>query len=120
MIIGTGYNAPPLDLEENRKCNFFPDLTLKPKYDKTCCVHAEQRAIMDALQRNASCIRNSKLYFTRVDDKGNIKKSGKPYCTVCSRLVLDTGIGSFFLWHEDGICEYEAKEYNDLSYKYYE
>src|SRR5579864_3731331 len=44
-IIGTGYNAPPLDKEENRMClkETGPG---KPKFDRTCCVHAEWRAIM--------------------------------------------------------------------------
>jgi len=116
-IIGEGYNAPPLDKEENRTCDkeFSPG---KLKYDKTCCMHAEWRAIMDALKRNSKKIKGSTLYFTRVDESGNIKKSGKPYCTVCSRMVLDAGIEKFVLWHEEGICEYPTGEYNRLSYEY--
>jgi len=117
-IIGS-YNAPPLDKEENRTClqEFSPG---KPKYDKTCCMHAEWRAIMDALKRNPDKLKGSRLYFTRVDEKGNIKKSGKPYCTVCSRLALDSGIYEFLLWHEEGICAYPTDEYNKLSYQYLE
>lgn len=116
-VIGQGYNAPPLDREENRVCNreFVPG---KPKYDKTCCMHAEWRAIMDAMRRNSGKLKGSKLYFTRVDDQGEIKKSGQPYCTVCSRMALDSGIDWFVLWHEDGICEYPTDEYNRLSYEY--
>lgn len=116
-IIGEGYNAPPLDQEKNRTCNkvFGPG---KPKYDQTCCMHAEWRAIMDALRRNPDKIVGSKLYFTRISDDGEIKKSGKPYCTVCSRMALDTGIAYFLLWHEDGICEYPTDEYDQLSYQY--
>lgn len=116
-VVGVGYNAPPLDKEENRTCNaeLGPG---KPKYDTTCCVHAEWRAIMDALRRNAEKLAGATLYFARVDDAGNTKRSGKPYCTVCSRLALDTGIGKFVLWHDEGICEYPTEEYNALSYKY--
>lgn len=116
-IIGQGYNAPPLDKEEYRMCNrdFGPG---KPKYDKTCCMHAEWRAIMDALKRNPEKLAGSKLYFTRVDGDGQIKKSGKPYCTVCSRLALDAGIEKFVLWHDEGICEYSTSEYDKLSYQY--
>ncbi|MCX6741414.1 MAG: deaminase [Candidatus Parcubacteria bacterium] len=116
-IIGEGYNAPPLDREENRVCNkrVGPG---KPKYDMTCCMHAEWRAIMDALRRNPTKAKGSKLYFTRVDQSGKMKKSGKPYCTICSRMALDTGIERFVLWHEDGICEYPTDEYNRLSYEY--
>jgi deoxycytidylate deaminase len=116
-IIGIGYNAPPLDKIEDRLCS--QDFSHgKPKYDKTCCMHAEWRAIMDALKRNPEKINGSKLYFTRVDENGNIKKSGKPYCTVCSRLALDSGIAEFFLWLEEGICSYPTFEYNKLSYEY--
>lgn len=116
-IIGVGYNAPPLDREEYRMCNRLLGRG-KPKYDQTCCVHAEWRAIMDALRRNPEKIIDSKLYFIRVDETGNIKKSGKPYCTVCSRLALDSGVGSFLLWHVEGICEYSTDEYDHLSYEY--
>ena len=116
-IIGEGFNAPPLDQEENRMCDreLGPG---KPKYDRTCCVHAEWRAIIDALTRNVAKIKGSKLYFTRVDGTGQIKKSGQPYCTVCSRLALDVGIAKFLLWQEEGIAEYPTDEYNRLSYEY--
>jgi len=81
-------------------------------------MHAEWRAIMDALRRNPNKISGSKLYFTRIGENGEIKKSGKPYCTVCSRLTLDAGISYFLLWHEGGICEYPANEYDKLSRSY--
>lgn len=116
-IIGAGYNAPPLNKEENRRCDkeFGSG---KPKYDKTCCLHAEWRAIMDALMKNSEKLKGSKLYFTRMDENGKIKKSGQPYCTVCSRLALDASIEKFVLWHEEGIGEYPTDEYNRLSYEY--
>lgn len=116
-IIGEGYNAPPLNQEENQVCNkeFGSG---KQKYDRTCCMHAEWRAIMDALRRNSKKIKGSKLYFTRVGDNGEIKKSGKPYCTVCSRMALDAGIDKFLLWHKEGVFEYSTHKYNELSYEY--
>jgi deoxycytidylate deaminase len=117
LIIGSGYNAPPLDKIEHRVCNqVFPEG--KPKYDRTCCLHAEWRAIMDALSKHPELLSGSKLYFTRVDDQGAIKKSGQPYCTVCSRLALDAGIAKFLLWQEEGMAEYDTAEYNQLSYQY--
>ena len=54
-IIGEGYNAPPLDKEENRMCNNKSGPG-KPKYDRTCCMHAEWRAILDGLKRNSEKI----------------------------------------------------------------
>lgn len=118
-IIGIGYNAPPLDKSEHQTCQ--DEVTAgKPKYDRTCCVHAEWRAVFDALKNYPDKIKNSKLYFTRVDDRGEIKKSGQPFCTVCSRMALDVGIDKFLLWHEAGIAEYPTDEYNRLSHEPYE
>ncbi len=116
-VIGQGYNAPPLDKEENKICDMEPSPG-KPNYDKTCCMHAEWRAIMDALRQNPEKLEGSKLYFTRVDDNGNIKKSGEPFCTTCSRMALDVGVRKFVLWHESGIREYPTDLYNQLSYRY--
>jgi deoxycytidylate deaminase len=117
QIVGEGYNAPPLDKEENRTCDAdFPPG--KPKYDRTCCMHAEWRAIMDVLKNNPDSIVGSKLYFVRVDENGKIKKSGQPYCTVCSRMALDSGVAYFLLWQENGVAEYRTDEYDHLSYAY--
>lgn len=117
-IIGRGYNAPPLDDLKLRMCLKNYDLPQKFKYDRTCCVHAEQRAIFDALKNNSKQLSGSRLYFIRLDEKENIKKSGKPYCTVCSRAALDSGIKEFVLWHIEGICVYKTDEYNRFSYEY--
>jgi deoxycytidylate deaminase len=118
IIISSGYNAPPLDDPESSKCTCdFPTST-KPKSDRTCCVHAEWRAIMDTLKNNKD-LNGSILYFTRVDDSGTILYSGEPYCTVCSRLALDVGISQWALWHDNGIKLYDTKSYNDLSYQFH-
>lgn len=119
-IVGRGYNAPPNDDIKKSKCDCeFSSVSMKPKSDRTCCVHAEWRAIIDGVRRQGT-LEGSSLYFTRVDEGGAIVRSGKPYCTVCSRLALDTGIEYFFLWHDDGIKGYEAEEYNDLSYLFHQ
>lgn len=118
VVIASGYNAPPLDSVDSPKCDYDFPASPKPKSDRTCCIHAEWRAIMDAL-KNGQDLNGSTLYFTRVDDTGAILPSGKPYCTVCSRLALDAGISQWALWHEDGIKLYDAKSYNDLSYQFH-
>lgn len=117
-IIGEGYNAPPLDDVSHRICLDEDKSYGKPNYDRTCCMHAEWRAILDAMKRNPDKISGSQLYFTRVNDVGETKRSGQPYCTVCSRFALDAGIADFVLWHENGICMYPTDEYNTLSCKY--
>lgn len=117
-IIGEGYNAPPLDDISNRMCGVEYETPVKKNYDRTCCVHAEQRALMDAQKRNSKKLDGSTLYFARIDDEGKIAKSGMPYCTVCSRWALDLGVKHFALWHDDGIHLYPTREYNRLSYHY--
>ena len=113
-IIGKGYNSPPKDeillecLKDKLPNNF--------KSDKTCCVHAEQRAILDILKKED--LKNSRLYYIRLDLNNNIIKAEEPYCTICSKLCLDSGISEFVLYKKDGIALYDTYEYNDLSFKY--
>lgn len=119
-IIWEWFNSPPWNLESQKKCNCLKDDYDTKITDKTCCVHAEQRAIMDALVRNPKKIIWSRLYFTRIDDAWNPKFSGQPYCTICSKMSLDSWIAEFVLYHKEGIWVYETWEYNLLSYKYSE
>ena len=118
-IIGKGYNGPAMNDEANRTCDNQYDLTIKPKYDKTCCIHAEWRAILDACKHNADKIDGSILYFMRVNEDGNFTDAGYPYCTTCSRLTLESGVGEFALWNDNGADIYNAVEYNRKSYDYF-
>ena len=119
-IIGEGYNAPPLNDVNQRKCNCKFDLSIKPKYDKTYCIHAKWNAIINALKMNGSRIDCETLYFMRVDENGNWEPSaGKPFCTVCSRLALQSGLANFALWVDNKPKIYTTSDYNDESYKYY-
>jgi len=99
-IIGTGFNSPPANKESQRRCSCSKDIYHKKVKDTTCCIHAEQRAIMDALKKNPDKILGSRLYFIRLDDHGIPSKAGKPYCTICSKMTLDAGVHEFILWHE--------------------
>ena len=119
-IIGSGYNAPPQDKEQNSKClEIDYDRSKKPKYDLTCCVHAEWRAIKDALVKQHQKLSGATLYYVRIGEDGEIKFSGAPYCTMCSRAALDVGIARFGLWHEEGMKLYDTKAYNDFSYQFH-
>ena len=117
-IIGAGFNSPPGGNEGQRRCSCPKDSYDRRVTDKTCCVHAEQRAIMDALRNNPDKILGSRLYFIGLDEQGNPARSGKPYCTICSKMALDSGIREFVLWHEEGISVYDTEEYNQISYLY--
>jgi deoxycytidylate deaminase len=118
QIIGEGYNAPPLDDMKNSFCLTPYNHTGKPRYDHTCCMHAEWRAILDALRKNADSIQGSTIYFIRIDADKNLTRCGEPLCTVCSRFALDSGVKEFVLFDNKGVCTYHTDEYNQLSYAY--
>lgn len=118
-IIGQGYNGPAFDDEANRTCDNQYDLSIKHKFDKTCCTHAEWRAILDSCKRNGDKVDGSVLYFMRVDEDGKFTDAGDPYCTPCSRLTLESGISQFALWNSNGADVYDATEYNQKSYAYF-
>ena len=52
-IIGKGFNSPPKNLESQRKCLQNKKEIDEKVADKTYCVHAEQRAIINALENNS-------------------------------------------------------------------
>ena len=117
-IIGSGFNSPPQDIENQRRCSIKKDSYNIKVTDKTCCIHAEQRAIMDALRKKPEKLNGSRLYFIRLDENGKPSKAGEPYCTICSKMALDVGILEFVLWNDQGVCVYETKEYNELSFNF--
>ena len=115
-IIGIGWNSQPGKCEGG-EC--FKQ-TLDPifKSDRNCCVHAEQRAIIDAFKNNPDKVAGSTLFYVRLDEDDNPKMSGKPYCTICSKMALDAGISKFVLWHQEGWTAYDTEYYNELSFQY--
>ncbi len=116
-IIGRGFNSPPKELESQRRCLIENNSLNSIITDKTCCIHAEQRAIIDAL-KNGHKLERSFIYFISANEKGERIFSGKPYCTICSKFALDVGIQGWILEHEDGVKLYNSEEYNDISFRY--
>lgn len=119
VVIGKGFNSPALDDEAQRLCSVEMDTTVRPKYDKTCCIHAEWRAVLDACKTNADKLAGSVLYFMRIDAEGNFTDAGEPFCTTCSRLTMEAGIGEFALYNNEGADIYPLAEYNQKSYETY-
>ena len=117
-IIWRWFNSPAAWKESQRRCSNDKKEYNSKITDKTCCVHAEQRAIIDTINKNPEKIKWSMLYFVRLDDNWKPKPSWKPYCTICSKMALDVWLKEFVLLHEDWIFAYETWEYNNLSYKY--
>lgn len=69
QIIGRGFNSMPCNVVE--PC-LKDSLSKDFKSDKTCCVHAEERAIMDALRNHNDLVVGSRLYFIRLDLDNNL------------------------------------------------
>lgn len=114
-IIGRGWNSPPNDM--SLEYCLKDDLPDHFKSDKTCCLHAEQRAIMDALSNHPAEIAGSTIYFIRLDtDTQEILVAGEPYCTICSKFALDAGVQDFVLYREEGVCVWDTYEYNEVSF----
>lgn len=118
-VIGRGFNSPPLNDENRRTCDSKWDYAKKPKYDLTCCIHAEWRAVLDASKHNAENLEGSTLYFMRINENGDFTDAGVPYCTTCSRLTMEAGVKEFALWNDSGADIYLLPEYDQLSYDFY-
>lgn len=120
IIIWKWYNSPAKNLESQRRCSCDKNSYHKKVTDKTCCIHAEQRALFDALRNNPNKIEWATLYFIRLNKENQPSKAWKPYCTICSKMALELWIKEFVLYHEEGITAYDTEEYNSLSYQYNE
>lgn len=119
VIIGEGFNSPAGNDEDQRLCEAAMDTAIKPKYDKTCCIHAEWRAVLEACKTNVDKLAGSVLYFMRINNDGEFTDAGDPFCTVCSRLTLEAGVGEFALYNNGGADIYALDEYNQKSYASY-
>lgn len=116
--IGEGVNGPPGGLAAQQRCLRRHELATGFKSDTTCCIHAEQRAVMAALRHHPEKLAGARLYFIRLDPAGQPVVAGQPYCTHCSKLALDAGLAEFVLWQAAGITVYDTIEYNDLSFQW--
>lgn len=114
-IIGRGRNNTTIE----KYCNPCIRQNIDNKVNVELCAayHAEQDAMFNALE-NGKDLRNSRMYHIKVKD-GEIKTSGEPSCTVCSRLVVRSGIGEFVILHDEGVAVYGSKEFNEKSFEYF-
>ena len=117
-MIGTGYNSPPAGHETQRRCTIEKTTYHKKVTDKTCCMHAEQRAIFDAFRHNPEHLSGATLYFLRLDNENNPSFASNPYCTICSKMALDCNIAYFALYQKNGWHYYETQNYNNRSYQF--
>jgi deoxycytidylate deaminase len=114
FVIGRANNAPPSCIvldncqQLSRKSNF--------KSDPSCCLHAEQRALMKALCHHPTHLQGSSLYYARIDEHGLLVYSRTPRCTICSKLILDMGISFCYMLHSFGLTVYSALDFNTYAF----
>jgi dCMP deaminase len=119
QVVGRGYNAPPQDRSDLATCSYVYNAnSAKPRYDQTCCLHAEWRAVLDAAG-TGRMPQNASLYFLRLLHDDSWDSEDNPYCTVCSRLILDVGIAEICVPSSSGIVSYPAEEFYRLSYDFH-
>lgn len=113
-ILGRGYNQ--VTIEE--LCNPCVRENIKDNRRVELCsaIHAEQMAMIDAI-KSGKPLAGSRMYHIKVKD-GEMRPSGKPSCTVCSRMIHEAGI-EFVLWHKEGYGIYSPEEFNRLSFDYF-
>ena len=114
-IIATGYSGAPHD-KICRPC-IREDIVDNSKTELCYAIHAEQRAILNALKDNQD-LSGSRLYHIKVKN-GVVLPTDDISCTLCSRFILETGIAEMALLHHDGLTVYDAEEYNNLSFAYF-
>lgn len=112
--LSRAFNSPP----GNKQLEFClkDSLPRDFKSDKTCCVHAEERAIIEASKNFSDYLLGSTIYLMKLDINNRIIFAEKPYCTICSKLALDYGIKEWVLWHKQGFYKYDAEEFNEISF----
>jgi len=114
--LGKGHNK----VTDEKYCNPCIREHIKDNSRVELCsaIHAEQMAILEAARHCKNFdLSDSRLYHIKVKN-GKMVPSGKPSCTVCSRLIVGSGISEVVLWHPEGYAIYDAEEFNELSFKY--
>jgi len=110
-IIGVGYNKPT----DERSCELCLDGKININKKELCsAIHAEQMALLNS---DRDKLKNSRMYHIETKDKEPIY-SEEPSCTLCSRLLVFSGIKEFVLYKKEGFVIYNTGEFNKLSYDY--
>lgn len=113
--ISEGYNAPPSAGRICQEClrEYFKQTPCKT--EPCWAIHAEQRAIMNALKRHPD-LRGTTMYYATTRG-GFWVPSREPSCTICSKLVMDHGINFVMKTEKHGIVMYDPEEFNLLSFE---
>lgn len=116
-LISSGFNSPPQNDPKLRTCLQEYDIPEGFRHDRTCCIHAEQRAIQNALKVGKD-LTDASIYFIAIDKEGEKIMATDMKCTICSRAVLDAKIKEFIFYSPEGVRSYDPAEVDTLSYEY--
>jgi dCMP deaminase len=114
-VIGKGFNKVTIE----NLCNpcVRENIRDNSKVELCSAIHAEQLAIIDAL-RNGKNLEGSRMFHIKVKD-GKMMFSEDTSCTVCSKIVLESGIGEFVLLQNKGFALFTSEEFNRKSFEYF-
>ena len=112
-IIGKGHNL----VTYKKMCSpcVRADIHDNSRVELCSAVHAEQMAIIYSTHSGPR-LNGGRMYQAELKD-GEMRHSGDPSCTVCSRMLYTAGV-ELALRHKEGIAVYSPKELNELSFKY--
>lgn len=88
VVVSNGFNGPPVPFE----CK---DSLVCRGWCRDVCLHAEQRAIIDAL--GCDDVEDLELVHVKVVD-GLVVAGGGPSCLQCSKLVAEVGLRGVWLF----------------------
>lgn len=113
FLISSGYNYSV----DPQSCCLRKDIQRGMRSELCNAIHAEQKAIDDALLQNQD-IKGARLYHVEVKDKVMVY-SGPPSCPICSKAILDHKLRDVVLWQKQGYVIYPALEFHRLSIEYH-
>lgn len=115
VMVAEGFNAPPQNSDERRTCLNEYEIPGGFRHDRTCCIHAEQRAALNAAKQGKD-LTGGRVYFVFLDEAGRKIKVSDIKCTICSRVILDAGVSEWAVYAPDGVRIYGVAEFDAFSY----
>lgn len=86
-------------------------------YAELCfAIHAEQAVLLNALKEQKD-ISNAVMYIGHIREGKKEELLGEPCCTICSRLVADSGLKGVVFYAGDHYIFLTANEFNERSLK---
>lgn len=108
-VIAAGYNKPTIE----ELCCLRDAITDNSRAELCTAVHAEQMALLKSIENPAG----GTMYHIKLKN-GCMVQSGRPSCTVCSRMILEADV-NVVLWQKECYVMYSPEEFNKLCFEYF-